>query len=434
MSAVAVNQELLKDAVSRIADDELTSLRNTALGKFAEFGFPSVKHENWRYTNLSPAAEFSNAWLRSTVGEDGPSTATDTALDQWIGDIDAHWIVVRSGRIDPKTIAAVTALAEVGVVITPLSQSADSVQVYIDDPLSSFNASLMNDGLVVRVADGAHLEKPIGFLLLDDAADSPGVSQTRLIIEVGQNASVEFVEMQVSSGNSPHFANSVMQIDLAKGANANVVRLQACNDEHIQIGRVVAQLLEDAVLRYAAIDVGGKLVRSDVVANIVGARSRAEISGVYLADGKQHIDNHILTDHTVGPAVSIQNYRGIIGGRARCVFNGKAIVRQGADGSDANQSNHNLLISDTAEIDTKPELEIFADDVKCSHGVTVGQLDKSAIFYLRSRGLSLDQATVLLTRAFTGHILAALPVDAVKNHADQLVERKLDVMTQAHSE
>jgi Fe-S cluster assembly protein SufD len=172
-------------------------------------------------------------------------------------------------------------------------------------------------------------------------------------------------------------------------------------------------------------------VRSDVIANIVGARSRAEISGVYLADGKQHIDNHILTDHTVGPAVSIQNYRGIIGGRARCVFNGKAIVREGADGSDAEQSNHNLLISDTAEIDTKPELEIFADDVKCSHGATVGQLDKSALFYLRSRGLSLDQATVLLTRAFTGHILATLPIEAVRNHVDQMVERKLDAMTEA---
>jgi Fe-S cluster assembly protein SufD len=236
--------------------------------------------------------------------------------------------------------------------------------------------------------------------------------------------------MLVSSGDTAHFANSVMQLDLASGASADIVRIQACNDEHIQIGKVMAELQENSTLQYAAVDVGGKLVRSDVIANIVGAQSLAQISGVYLANGTQHIDNHILTDHTVGPAKSVQNYRGIIGGRARCVFNGKAIVREGADGSDAEQSNHNLLLSETAEIDTKPELEIFADDVKCSHGATVGQLDKSALFYLRSRGLSKDEAAVLLTRAFTGHVLRQLPIDAVRNHVDQLIERKLDAMTE----
>ncbi len=429
MSAV-VNQELLEAAVDRIADDNLTALRKKAVASFGKTGFPSVKNEDWRYTDLSPAAELSNIHLGTAEGTASESQLTDSQIADWIGDIDAHWIVLSNGIADARSSAALSALADAGVAITPLSENTESVQVTIDDPLTSFNASLLNDGLVIRVAENTKLDKPIGLLLLHNAASSSGMSQTRLVVEVGQNAVVQFVEMQVSAGDSPYFANSVMQLDLAAGAQADIVRMQSCNDEHIQISKVIAQINEDVVLQYATIDVGGHLVRSDIVANIVGARSRVEISGVFLADGRQHIDNHILTDHTVGPAKSIQNFRGIIGGRARCVFNGKAIVREGADGSDAEQTNHNLLISDTAEIDTKPELEIFADDVKCSHGATVGQLDKAAIFYLRSRGLSYEQATILLTRAFTGHILAQLPIDAVKNHVDKLVERKLDAMTE----
>ena len=192
---------------------------------------------------------------------------------------------------------------------------------------------------------------------------------------------------------------------------------------------MLAQLRDGATLNFSSIDVGGKLIRNDVVVKIAGPDATANISGVYLADGRQHIDNHILVDHQVGPARSMQDYRGIIGGRARCVFNGKALVRAGADGTDAEQSNHNLLLSDKAEIDTKPELEIFADDVKCAHGTTVGQLDEKSIFYLRSRGLSLEQAKILLTRAFAGQILKQLPIEGVRNFVNQLIEEKLDRLT-----
>lgn len=430
MSAAALNQELLEAAVESFAEDELTPLRKMALARFSENGFPSVRHENWRYTNLSPAVDLSNSWLSATTGLDSKAPAPGAGIDDWTGDIDAHWIVARSGMFDPASIAALSSLQKEGIAITMLSESADSVRIDIDDPLSSFNASLLNDGILIRVSKGTKIKKPIGLLVLDDASTSSAVSQTRCIIDVGENADIQIVELLASQGSSPHFANSVIQLDLAAGAKADFVRIQACSEEHLQIGRISAQLQEDALLNYATIDVGGKLIRNDIVAKLVGARCKADISGVYLADGKQHVDNHLVTDHAVGPARSVQNFRGIIGGHARCVFNGKAIVREGADGSDAEQSNHNLLISDTAEIDTKPELEIFADDVKCSHGATVGQLDKSALFYLRSRGLSEEQAAVLLTRAFAGHILKLLPIEGVKKYVDQLIQKKLDAMTE----
>ena len=425
MSVVAVNQNLLEAAVSRLGEDDLTALRETALARFAETGFPSVRHEDWRYTNLTPAVELSNSYLAVTPKLSSPP---DFNVDGLNAEIDAHWIVISNGIADPEAIAQ---LQGDGITITSLSESADSVQIHIGDPLSSFNAALLSDGLLIRVAENAQIERPIGFLFVDDAAISTGLSLTRILIDMGRNSSASFVEMHQSSGDYEHLANSIVQMEFAAGASVDFVRIQARSTDHMQIGRLLAQLHEDTTFNFTGIDLGGKLIRNDVVINIAGPGAEANICGVYLADGRQHIDNHILIDHKVGPARSMQNYRGIVGGRARCVFNGKALVREGADGTDAEQSNHNLLLSDTAEVDTKPELEIFADDVKCSHGTTVGQLDPSALFYLRSRGLSHDQAKVLLTRAFAGQILRQLPIEGVKNTVDQMIERKLDTLTES---
>ncbi len=162
--------------------------------------------------------------------------------------------------------------------------------------------------------------------------------------------------------------------------------------------------------------------------DIVQPGATVTLHGLYLAGTKQHIDNHTRIDHRVGPSESREEYRGILSGRSRCIFNGKAIVHKGADGTDAEQSNHNLLLSDTAEIDTKPELEIYADDVKCAHGATVGQLDKSALFYLRSRGLDRDEAAQLLTRAFAARILTASPIAATHAYISQKTDRRLDAL------
>ncbi len=423
MSAAVLNQDLLEAAVGRLAADGLTDLRERALVRFGETGFPSVREENWRYTNLAAAVELSNAYLSDAPGA---ISAANVDISQLNDDIDAHWIVISSGVADPDALAA---LQDDGIAITPLSESNDSDQVCIDDPLSSFNAALLHDGLRVRVAENARIEKPIGFLLQDDAAATAGLSQTRIVVDLGRNASASFIELHRSGGDSAHFANSVVQMELDAGAGANFVRIQERSTKHMQIGRLQARLQENTTFNFTTIDVGGKLIRNDVAVTIEGAHAVANVRGVYLADGNQHIDNHILLDHRVGPAVSMQDYRGIVGGRARCIFNGKALVREGADGTDAEQSNRNLLLSDTAEIDTKPELEIFADDVKCAHVTTVGQLDKKELFYLRSRGLSHEQARILLTRAFAGHILKKLPIENAKKYIDQLIERKLDQLT-----
>jgi Fe-S cluster assembly protein SufD len=190
----------------------------------------------------------------------------------------------------------------------------------------------------------------------------------------------------------------------------------------------MARLRRDSRLHHSAFDLGGGLIRNDVDVDIAEPGASVELYGLYLASGRQHIDNHTRVDHRVGPATSAEEYRGILSDRSRCVFNGKAIVHRGADGTDARQANHNLLLSDKAEIDTKPELEIYADDVKCSHGATVGQLDKTALFYLRSRGLDRDEAAQVLTRAFAATIVGKSTVQAVRSHAESLIDLRLQTL------
>ena len=180
----------------------------------------------------------------------------------------------------------------------------------------------------------------------------------------------------------------------------------------------------------ASYDLGGGLVRNDVDIDLGEPGADAVFNGLYLAGDGQHIDNHTRVDHRVGPATSSQEYRGILNGHCRCVWNGKAIVHKGADGTNANQANHNLLLSDKAEIDAKPELEIYADDVKCSHGTTVGQLDETALFYLRTRGLDERQARTVLTRAFAADLVGRAPIDAAKELIASMVEARLTNLIQ----
>jgi Fe-S cluster assembly protein SufD len=212
------------------------------------------------------------------------------------------------------------------------------------------------------------------------------------------------------------------------------VRIQGRDRNHTQTHRTAIRLDASSTVRYSGFDLGGRLVRNDLDIDIAGREATALVGGLYIADDGQHIDNHIRIDHRVGPARSIQEYRGILAGRCRCVWNGKALVQAGADGTDAEQSNHNLLLSERTEIDAKPELEIYADEVKCSHGTTVGQLDEAALFYLRSRGLDRQEATRALTRAFGASIVSHSPIAVAAEHLSEVVEQRLSRLTDGEQE
>jgi Fe-S cluster assembly protein SufD len=422
MSATGIRQDLLQAAVAALPPDDLAAIRAVAAERFATMGFPTVGEEDWKYTNLEAAVEISNSWLDEilTQEECAPETDTNDAINAVQNDIDAHWIIIRNGVVDNESAAAA---AESGLTIARLS-STESASFQSEVAMSVFNAALLRDGLRISIAEGANVETPIGILYADNP--SKAVSQTRLIVEAADNSRCRLIECSLSVAPGAQFTNAVFDAFLSSGARLDHVRIQNRSREHTGVNRIFAKLARDASYNHNSFDLGGSLTRNDVITDISDAGAAVSLNGLYLASGDQHIDNHTSILHRVGPATSVEEYRGILAGRSQCVFNGKVIVSEGADGTDSQQSNHNLLLSDRAEVDTKPELEIYADDVKCAHGATVGQLDETALFYLRSRGLDRDQARQVLTRAFAAGTLSALVVDECHDHLAALLDQRLE--------
>jgi Fe-S cluster assembly protein SufD len=391
MSSVAVNK--IRDIVGRL---------------------PTPRDEDWKYTDLARARDISSRWL--DAGGETPATSLDAQIATITDSIDATWFVIANGSLTNLGSAA-------GVAAEKIDRSASE-----DDALAELNAALPGDGLSIAV-EGV-LEKPIGLLVID-GCENASLSQAFIDIKLAPNAECEIIEYHASTGDEDQYANTVVVLTVAGNAEARHVRIQDRDLAHIQTGRTTVSLARDARFRSASFDLGGGLIRNDLLIDIAEPGADASFDGLYLAGEGQHIDNHTRIDHRVGPATSRQEYRGILNGKCRCVWNGKAIVHGGADGTDANQANHNLLLSPKAEIDAKPELEIYTDEVKCSHGTTVGQLDEASLFYLRSRGLDKQRATEILTHAFAAGLVSRVPVAAAKDTIATVMERRLAALIQS---
>ncbi|MBT8107192.1 MAG: Fe-S cluster assembly protein SufD [Gammaproteobacteria bacterium] len=367
---------------------------------------PTTRNEDWKYTDLTRARDISTRWL--DAGAQTSSASPDASIDAITGRIDAAWCVFANGRLLglPDGLDA----ERIGGPAAP------------DDALAELNAALLVDGLRIRVS--GQLEKPIGLLFIDSA----GVSQGYVEIEFAAGSAGEIVEYHAAEGDEDHYANTIVTLDVGASATVRHLRIQDRGFGHVQTGSTAVSVGRDARFTSASFDLGGGLIRNDLRIDIASPGAEVAFDGLYLAGDGQHIDNHTRVDHRVGPAISRQEYRGILNGRCRCVWNGKAIVHEGADGTDADQANHNLLLSTKAEIDAKPELEIYTDDVKCSHGTTVGQLDESSLFYLRSRGLDKRHATQVLTHAFAAGLVSRVPVSAAVEAVAALMEARLAML------
>ena len=425
MNRSSLDPELLASAVASFPDDAIAVVRRDAADRFLRSGFPASHQEDWKYTNLANAADLSNAWLATAAapGRQAADNAGQVHIPAVFDTADVHWLVLGNGVIltDIGASAAVP-----GVEFSRIS-GADAERLDADEALTSLNTALFRDGLKIKVADDAQADTPVGILLIDDPGDA--VTQTRIIVDLGENSALKLIEVYLSAGDGEQFTNSVTQLYQSAGSRLDHVRIQNRSAAHTGTSRLENSLDRDTHFAHASIDLGGSLTRNDVIADINGTDASVILGGLYLASGDQHIDNHTKIVHHVGPATSVEEYRGIATGSSRCVFNGKVIVMEGADGTDSSQSNHNLLLSDHAEIDTKPELEIYADEVKCAHGATVGQLDESALFYLQSRGLDRQQARQVLTKAFAASAIAELAVPECLEIVDSLVENRLEELT-----
>ncbi len=398
--------------------DWLAAVRDRALLRFMERGFPTTAEEDWRYTDLRDAADLTTGYA-ARIGPRGSPAAHDEIRQRLVEPGTGVTVVLVDGILAP---AFQPIRAPAGVTISPLSETAPATRQDLaariarstdenGGALSALNAALLRQGLVIEVAPGAVIDSPI-YVACASAADD--AVQNRVLLRLGQGSRATLVEHHLSLGAS--VSNSVTDVICEPGSRLAYVKLQ---DESTAASHLACQriaLARDARADLLHLDIGARLARNDLRVEMEGAGAEVGAHGLFFADGERHLDNHTRIEHRAPRTTSRELYRGVMDGRGRGVFNGKVIVHAGAAGTDARLTNQNLLLSTTAEVDTKPELEIYADDVRCSHGATTGQLDANAIFYLRARGIPADQARRMLIASFVREIVGRLPPGALDAH------------------
>jgi Fe-S cluster assembly protein SufD len=387
-------------------DDALTAWRRAALERFLASGFPTQRDERWKYTNLrrleSRAFEPAEpaAVVRTTPHE-------LSGASQRIVFVDGHCMPGLSNQVpQPPGVTAIS-LGQ-WIKRDPVAVAELLAQAGIDSgsALENLNAAFLEDGVVIDIAANTQWDEPV--YVVHEWQTSGRMAHPRIIVRLGEHSRCTLIEHYVGGESIESFTNSVVTIEVAPGASLRHYRLQQESTKSFHLSAVQARIARDA--RYASheIALGASLGRSDVAALLEGHGADTKLRGLFAPSGSQHLDNYTRIEHIAPHTTSEEEYRGIADGRGRGIFNGKVKVHPDAQKTDARQLSRNLLLSPTAEIDTKPELEIYANDVKCSHGATTGQLDATALFYLRSRGLEEAEARLLLIRAFAESILETI--------------------------
>lgn len=425
--AVAISEtfvDRLTDLVASVPGepDFVAELRRRGHARFAKVGLPSPRQEEWRFTNLKR--------LLDLPVESAPVATADVSPWRLA---DAHVLVLVNGRFDADS----SVLGELpdGLTVMPLAralverpQELESVlgrHVLIEDhPFAALNSASFSDGAYIHVARGTVVERPIQVLHVAVGGDHPILIAPRVLMCAEETAELTVVEQYVGTGRDT-LTIPVTELQIAPSAVVHHVRLQEEGRSASHIGLQQAWLDRDGHLESTAVNLGGGLFRADVDAVLAGPGGHATLDGLYLVEAEQHSDTQMRVRHAAPHCTSHELYKGILDGVARAVFNGRIVVDPGAQKTDAIQSNRNLLLSDGALAFSNPQLEIFADDVRCTHGSTVGRLDENAVFYLRSRGLDRAAAESLLTYAFASEIVQKIPVEAVRERLERFLFERL---------
>jgi Fe-S cluster assembly protein SufD len=404
----------------------LDEVREQALTHFLEQGFPTVRREEWKYTNVSAVER--QAFMPANQVKNGLTSKDIQAFT--FQELPAHRLVFVNG-VYASSLSAVDGLPA-GVTVMSLVEATarhpDRIEPVLgrlapvaSHPFAALNSAFLNDGAYVHLARGAVVEKPIHFIFVStDAADSLLVQPRNLLI-AEENSQATLIEHYVALGDASYLTNAVTEMQTQANAAVEHYRVQQESLKAYHVGGLYVQQRRDSRFTSHAIDLGALLVRNDLHNRLGEEGAECHLNGLYIANGRQHVDNHTIINHAMPHCTSREFYKGILDGRARAVFNGRVVVHPDAQQSDAEQMNNNLLLSEHAEVDTKPELEIYADDVKCSHGATVGQLDPEALFYLRSRAMDESAARDLLTYAFANDVLSRFRLKPIRLQ----LERKL---------
>ena len=405
-------------------------VRREAAARFAQVGFPSRKDEDWRYTNIAPIVGTPFTLAANT-------DVTSDEISQWsFAGLDGTQLTFINGRFSAEHSKVDTASnVKFGSIAEAVRSNPALLEPHLahyapveSNPFVALNTAALDDGAYVIIPANVVETNPIHLLFYSAPGTTPTVSHPRVLIIAEPSSQSTIVESYCGDSGGQYFTNAVTEVIVEGNANIDHYKLQREAKSAFHVATMQVQMGHNSTFSSHSISLGGSIVRNDANAALLASGCECTLNGLYTARENQIMDNHTSIDHAMPHCNSHEIYKGILDGNSRGIFNGKIFVREDAQKTDAKQTNQTLLLSDGAQINTKPQLEIYADDVKCTHGATVGQLSAEALFYLRSRGIPMAQAQSLLTYAFASDIVSRIKVDAVREALDLvlLAERNLE--------
>ena len=418
-----------QDLQKELKDDRLQEKRRAAIEQLQKTGLPTLRHENWKYTDIRPITrkQFDLAPLKTD------QLKPDTLDAVRLSELDCHELVFINGRYSAEH-SRVDSLPD-GVIMkdlaTALRDHEDLINEHIsartgpDSGFDSLNTAFIKDGAFIFIPENTVIKKPVNLLYLSGLNEKPFAIHPRNIIVLSENSQAVIIESYIGLDDCDYFTNTVSEIRAGDNAVLQHYKIQQESLKSYHIGNIRLAQKKNSQVESHNISLGGALVRNDIHSCLEEEGAGILLNGFYMGTDRQHVDNHTRVDHLKPHTSSNEIYRGVLNDHARGVFNGKVVVHKNAQKTDAMQSNANLLLSDNAEVDTKPELEIYADDVKCAHGSTVGQLDQDMLFYLRSRCIDENTAKSLLTYAFAEEVIREIKLAPVRQRLEYLVIGRL---------
>lgn len=404
----------------------MAARRQAGAARFEAMGFPTRRDEEWKYTDARAIAQGNFALADNAEFSQAQAAALTLPLEAY-----------RLTFVDGVFSAALSDLEGLpsSVQVMPLSKALSDNHEAVGGPLgrltgvefspfSALNTAFVEEGAVVRIAPGTVVEKPILLQFLSRAG-APVMSHPRVLVEAAGRSEATLIEHYVGEADAANFTNVVGELMLDRGAILNHYKLQEAPLGDLHIASIHVEQSRDSRYTSYNLNLGGALVRNDLICELDGQGAESNLYGLFFGQGRQHVDNHTKVNHNAPLTFSNENYKGILDDRAQGVFNGRVYVKRDSQKIEGFQSNQNLLLSDRAQINAKPELEIYADDVKCSHGTTTGQLDEEAVYALRTRGIDEATARGLLTLAFAGEVLEQVTLDAIAERVELAVAGKL---------
>lgn len=402
-------------------------LRKKAIAVLETLSFPTIKDEEWKYTNINPILQ--NDFFPAAKKEFKEEISH---LNDYIYSREKFATVVFVNGFFADDLSNVDAE---DVEIISLNKAFENNHPLVEKYLGKFakaeeniftalSTAFLNDGVLIHIKKNSKVEKPIQLIYYTSTENNSFITPRNLFI-AGSGSEAKILETYAGKYDSIYFTNSITEVILEENAKLEHIRMQDESLKAFHISTVEVDLERSSNYANYNITFGGEIVRNNFNARFNDVNGECKLNGLYLTNGKQLVDNHTLIDHAKPYCVSHEHYKGILKDFSRGVFNGKVLVRQDAQKTNAFQENNNLLMSENARVDTKPQLEIFADDVKCTHGATIGQLDENSLFYLRSRGLGKEEAKAILVYAFASDVVHSISVEEVRDHLEEMLAEKL---------